>query len=123
MSERPTKEEEDTTNWLILLAGGGYNPKLNEIVEATIAVNITSERVAEPTISTTGKVLGGHRASHNKKPKLSNPLASGVMNEYLLSSLAKVKVKSHKCSVYNNEFSSGHALGGHMRKHYQPITP
>ncbi|XP_020592804.1 zinc finger protein ZAT5-like [Phalaenopsis equestris] len=125
ISESPTKEEEEMANCLIFLAECGYKPKLNEIEEATIAVNITSGRVAELTTTTTGKAennaLGGHRASHNKKPKLLIPLASGVLNEYSFTSPVMIKVKSHKYFICSSEFSSDHALGGHMQKHRQLI--
>ncbi|URD89186.1 hypothetical protein MUK42_27095, partial [Musa troglodytarum] len=43
------------------------------------------------------QALGGHRAS-NKKPK-----------------------REHECSICGSEFSTGKALGGHMRRH-RPIT-
>ncbi|XP_020592805.1 zinc finger protein ZAT5-like [Phalaenopsis equestris] len=128
ISKSPNEEEEDMANCLILLAGGGYKPKLNEREEATTAVNITSGRVTEPANTTGSKAgnnvhqcrdcnlcfsshqtLGGHRASHNKKSKLSIPLTSGVMNVNSIqltvnsfSLSATIKVKSHKCSVCSN---------------------
>ncbi|XP_020592809.1 zinc finger protein ZAT5-like [Phalaenopsis equestris] len=141
ISESPTEEEEEMANCLIFLAKGGYKPKLNEIEEATTAVNLTG-RVTEPTTTATGKTennvhkcrdcnmsfsshkaLGGHRASYNKKLKLSIPLASKVLNEFPFTSSVMIKVKSHKCYDCSSEFSSGQALGEHMRKHRQLITP
>ncbi|URD89193.1 hypothetical protein MUK42_27095, partial [Musa troglodytarum] len=62
------------------------------------------------------QALGGHRAS-NKKPKLvltSNSTTTGV-------STGGNKPREHECSICGSEFSTGKALGGHMRRH-RPIT-
>ncbi|XP_044509727.1 zinc finger protein ZAT5-like [Mangifera indica] len=76
------------------------------------------------------QALGGHRASH-KKPK-------GTMNDHEeegnfrnLSSLSlqlnsnlyskNQNSKVHECSICGAEFTSGQALGGHMRRHRPPI--
>ncbi|XP_020592810.1 zinc finger protein ZAT5-like [Phalaenopsis equestris] len=150
ISERPTKEEEDIADCLILLTRGGYNPEPNKMDEATTAMNITSWRFVEPATTTTNdksgnnahqyrdcnrcfssrQTLGWHHASHNKTRKLSIPRLSKVMNLNstqftikLLSSPATNKVKIHQCLTCGNEFNSDQALGGHMRKHSAPTTP
>ncbi|KAL3355002.1 hypothetical protein AABB24_019204, partial [Solanum stoloniferum] len=58
------------------------------------------------------QALGGHRASHNKKPRL--------LGEFLVQTNKKNKV--HKCSICGVEFSLGQALGGHMRRHRDEIN-
>ncbi|XP_049380432.1 zinc finger protein ZAT11-like [Solanum stenotomum] len=58
------------------------------------------------------QALGGHRASHNKKPKL--------LGEFLVQTNKKNKM--HKCSICGVEFSLGQALGGHMRRHRDEIN-
>ncbi|TMW81974.1 hypothetical protein EJD97_007232 [Solanum chilense] len=58
------------------------------------------------------QALGGHRASHNKKPRL--------MGEFLVETNKKNKM--HKCSICGVEFSLGQALGGHMRRHRDEIN-
>lgn len=89
------------------------------------------------------QALGGHRASH-KKPKAnteekikavtfvddpehvvdqfnntststSTTLSLQIANRVVYSSNNKSKV--HECSICGAEFSSGQALGGHMRRH------
>ncbi|KAF9597515.1 hypothetical protein IFM89_019429 [Coptis chinensis] len=85
------------------------------------------------------QALGGHRASH-KKPKNnmvedqkkaivsyddheghfnnnSPPLHMG--NRGIFSNN---KSKVHECSICGSEFSSGQALGGHMRRHRTPTN-
>ncbi|XP_015057903.1 zinc finger protein ZAT11-like [Solanum pennellii] len=58
------------------------------------------------------QALGGHRASHNKKPRL--------MGEFVVETNKKNKM--HKCSICGVEFSLGQALGGHMRRHRDEIN-
>ncbi|CAN8257252.1 unnamed protein product [Cochlearia groenlandica] len=81
------------------------------------------------------QALGGHRTSH-KKPKLVfkcddkktasasavEAVESGVVGSFLslqVTSLdgTKKQDKTHECSICKAEFSSGQALGGHMRRH------
>ncbi|KAG5578631.1 hypothetical protein H5410_058765 [Solanum commersonii] len=57
------------------------------------------------------QALGGHRASHNKRPRL--------LGEFLVETK---KNKLHKCSICGVEFSLGQALGGHMRRHRDEIN-
>lgn len=80
------------------------------------------------------QALGGHRASH-KRPKAvteekrtwalmedeydqfnhnSTALSLQIPNRGLYSNN---KSKVHECSICGAEFSSGQALGGHMRRH------
>ncbi|KAK6271063.1 hypothetical protein POUND7_008161 [Theobroma cacao] len=96
------------------------------------------------------QALGGHRASH-KKPKTAamvdektrqfTAAASDEEGQFIrtnnLSSLSlqltnnnnnnrglysnNNKAKVHECSICGAEFTSGQALGGHMRRHRGPI--
>ncbi|OAY45828.1 zinc finger protein ZAT5 [Manihot esculenta] len=91
------------------------------------------------------QALGGHRASH-KKPKndekkqfaifsdeedghlrdissLSLQLSNNNSNNNrgMYSSSNQNKNKIHECSICGAEFTSGQALGGHMRRHRTPI--
>ncbi|XP_027347012.1 zinc finger protein ZAT5-like [Abrus precatorius] len=92
------------------------------------------------------QALGGHRASHKKpkleekKPPLPPPPSSPHMNvvgNYDQFEEARgppislqlgnhghrgfngnnIKAKIHECSICGSEFTSGQALGGHMRRH------
>ncbi|QCE07793.1 zinc finger protein ZAT5-like [Vigna unguiculata] len=91
------------------------------------------------------QALGGHRASH-KKPKAIMPIAQDKKHQHLLSSDEEEfqlktnnnnkspfslqlsskanlynKSKVHECSICGAEFTSGQALGGHMRRHRAPV--
>ncbi|KFK24804.1 hypothetical protein AALP_AA8G027100 [Arabis alpina] len=84
------------------------------------------------------QALGGHRASHasHKKPKLGASVfrcdekktavetveAGSVVGSFLSLQVTsndgnKKPEKTHECSICKAEFSSGQALGGHMRRH------
>ncbi|KAG2729743.1 hypothetical protein I3760_01G264100 [Carya illinoinensis] len=92
------------------------------------------------------QALGGHRASH-KKPKAAMSAEEKSSKQFLLSSdeeeaqfkkndhLSSISFQSssrglcgnnrsnkvHECSICGAEFTSGQALGGHMRRHRAPI--
>ncbi|KAF5751580.1 zinc finger family protein [Tripterygium wilfordii] len=81
------------------------------------------------------QALGGHKASHKKpKPtameeKKESPMALPAVQEIdQKSQFNKItptgvllqtpnKGKIHECSICGSEFTSGQALGGHMRRH------
>lgn len=74
------------------------------------------------------QALGGHRASH-KKPKptgvVVNNLIGSVSDEDESNHRGGVVVKQskvHECSICGAEFTSGQALGGHMRRHRAPVV-
>ncbi|KAG5127836.1 hypothetical protein JHK82_028671 [Glycine max] len=95
------------------------------------------------------QALGGHRASH-KKPKALMAIGQKKKQQHLLSSDEEEfqlktnkspfsiqlntngnlyssssnnnnKSKVHECSICGAEFTSGQALGGHMRRHRAPV--
>ncbi|XP_008779116.2 zinc finger protein ZAT5-like [Phoenix dactylifera] len=91
------------------------------------------------------QALGGHRASH-KKPKLAIPMTgteakkaaidedslqismnSSISKSIMAAtntnstSISNNKPRVHECSICGSEFSSGQALGGHMRRH-RPVS-
>ncbi|KAL5717050.1 hypothetical protein ACHQM5_010130 [Ranunculus cassubicifolius] len=87
------------------------------------------------------QALGGHRASHKKPKVLENKktlmlledhdnTASSIPchlnlqmgNRLQSSSYISNKSKVHECSICGAEFSSGQALGGHMRRHRSSTT-
>lgn len=138
-----TEEDEDMANCLILLARGQTGKLAPEPVStATTSKTMTATYVHQCKTCNrcfpSFQALGGHRASH-KKPKVANieennkglmfmkedvqqsfnnmntTLSLQITNKPALRHISKPKV--HECSLCGAEFSSGQALGGHMRRH------
>ncbi|XP_059667565.1 zinc finger protein ZAT5-like [Cornus florida] len=132
------EEEEDMANCLILLAqGGGQTLKPPERVAPTTnkaAGLYVYECKTCNRCFPSFQALGGHRASHKKlkATQVEGKKAAWLLGEEdrfesetttlslqisnrVLSSSNKSKV--HECSVCGADFTSGQALGGHMRRH------
>lgn len=144
-----TEEEEDMANCLILLASGNHQNgichrkrSIEAIPAATTGLYVYECKTCNRCFSSF-QALGGHRASH-KKPKAmvndqekkalvlyegdiaghqfnANTQALLPHNINKVSSFNKAN-KVHECSICGSEFSSGQALGGHMRRHRIPTT-
>ncbi|KAM0045984.1 putative transcription factor C2H2 family [Helianthus debilis subsp. tardiflorus] len=119
LQDNHTNNDQDIANCLMLLAHGHHlpPPPRSYVYECK-----TCDR-GFPSF----QALGGHRASHNKphkdvhelpknktsiltsphKPLSCNPSGSGSTKG----------IKVHECSICGSEFTSGQALGGHMRRH------
>ncbi|KAK8600355.1 hypothetical protein V6N12_050211 [Hibiscus sabdariffa] len=139
-----TEEDEDMANCLMLLARGRTIKSTPQPVSMAITSK-TMTGIDVHRCKTCNRcfpsfqALGGHRASH-KKPKVVDNEESnkGLMfgkedthkpfnnmnttlslqmtyNKPVLGHNSKTKV--HECSTCGAEFSSGQALGGHMRRH------
>ncbi|XP_052184700.1 zinc finger protein ZAT5 [Diospyros lotus] len=142
ISSSTDHEDEDMANCLILLAQGGGNsrPVEDDQIETfrTSTAKPAGFYVYEcKTCNRTFpsfQALGGHRASH-KKPKAEEKRPGpathcseeeeGQFNKTItmaakVSPLNHKGYKVHECSICGSEFSSGQALGGHMRRHRAP---
>ncbi|KAL5067812.1 hypothetical protein RYX36_018699 [Vicia faba] len=139
------KEEEDMANCLILLAQGHhyrrqeYHPDNDNKRSSNFYLyQCKTCNRCFPSF----QALGGHRASHSKpnKPNCSNNVTRTFVDDHYdptmntilslqaftaatpittitTSTTPKKKSKVHECSICGAEFSSGQALGGHMRRH------
>ncbi|CAN4100837.1 unnamed protein product [Withania somnifera] len=143
-----TEEDEDMANCLILLAQSGQCQKL-QVQSSTERkmVKISSRKFTEMATTTNGKAgfyvyecktcnrtfpsfqaLGGHRTSHKKiktQQQQQQQQSKEKFNRIITptaNNLINSKPKIHECSICGAEFSSGQALGGHMRRHRPPIT-
>ncbi|KAF7805650.1 zinc finger protein ZAT5 [Senna tora] len=132
------EEDQDMANCLILLAQGAADPPPTMDLYECKTCNRTF-----PSF----QALGGHRASH-KKPKLDDKkppspspppqvedageaqfkitppisLQLPTHNINKPSPTPTNKAKIHECSICGSEFTSGQALGGHMRRHRASTT-
>lgn len=145
----PEEEEDMAANCLMLLAQGGAQKIRNKTAIRKFSEMATSADISaggggeaaylyecktcNRTFSSF-QALGGHRASH-KKPKLLTDNPTGASKKdiqpsppspSIISTPAQVNPektpKMHECSICGAEFSSGQALGGHMRRH-RPVVP
>lgn len=142
-----TEEDEDMANCLILLARGVFQSQLEEEDEEggnkIVKFNCNTCNRTFPSF----QALGGHRASH-KKPKGDTNLLPSIhkpdefeeeetkfpkTNKMIISPPFSFPVETKKASLVDNKsskvhgcsicgvvFSSGQALGGHMRRHRAP---
>ncbi|CDY11255.1 BnaA03g00910D [Brassica napus] len=125
-----TDEDQDMANCLMLLSQGHKsNTSGDPLLTQKIGFLSNKKPVASLGLGLNGvyqcktcdksfhsfQALGGHRTSH-KKPKLGAIILK--CGEKKSASAVKTKQeKTHECSICKAEFSSGQALGGHMRRH------
>ncbi|KAH0861591.1 hypothetical protein HID58_089852, partial [Brassica napus] len=134
------EEEQEIANCLILLSQGHSLPLPNHEANNNNTYRFSSRRFLETSSSNGGdkagyyvyqcktcdrtfpsfQALGGHRASH-KKPKATLSSYSNIdvkKNIYESNAVSLAgSNKVHECGVCGAEFTSGQALGGHMRRH------
>lgn len=140
------KEEEDMANCLILLAQGRHHHRQDHNPDDDNKRSSNFYLYQCKTCNRcfpSFQALGGHRASHSKpnKPNCNNNATRTFVDDHydptmntILSlqaytaatpittittttNAATKKSKVHECSICGAEFSSGQALGGHMRRH------
>ncbi|KAI9121972.1 hypothetical protein K1719_006661 [Acacia pycnantha] len=121
-------EEEDMANCLILLAHGGKSSHPTVGVPNKDGAYLYQCKTCDRGFPSF-RALGGHRARHKKMK--TNP-EHGYGDDYCTSTTLSLQLSSsrhslysankssskvHECSICGAEFSSGQALGGHMRRH------
>ncbi|WCJ34449.1 C2H2-type zinc finger family protein [Euphorbia peplus] len=137
-------EEVDMANCLMLLAQGSREIKKFS-QPSPVAVHAKPSEIDVYRCKTCNRgfqsfqALGGHRASH-KKPnnkfgiegnnkikaeEFGSRILENTMSTTLslrINNSSNKAVKVHECSVCGAEFSSGQALGGHMRRHRAVVS-
>ncbi|KAL8551641.1 hypothetical protein ACS0TY_000644 [Phlomoides rotata] len=143
-SEESTTTEEENTAWCLVLLSQGHFQNDNTNSRRHDEATTTSYGGATKATRNGGgtcmytcktcnrsfssfQALGGHRASHRKPKNEKKPVSDDEdfpsLSYLQLSSVSSATVKSspsprmHVCSSCGAEFTSGQALGGHMRKH------
>lgn len=71
------------------------------------------------------QALGGHKASHRIKPPTATAAASDESSHSAAAanhvSALNPSGRLHECSICHKSFSTGQALGGHKRRHYEGV--
>ncbi|CAK7347443.1 unnamed protein product [Dovyalis caffra] len=131
--DRQPTEEEYLALCLVMLARGSTNISIptsdHQKSPAPPIVSTSSEQKISYKCSVCNKefpsyqALGGHKASHRK-------LAGGGEAQTTSSTTASATTTTvsfgsgrvHECSICHKTFSTGQALGGHKRCHYEGIS-
>ncbi|KAF6170605.1 hypothetical protein GIB67_020167 [Kingdonia uniflora] len=114
-SNEPT-EEEYLALCLIMLARSGTGPATTPILKLEYKCTVCTKTFQSY------QALGGHKASHRKQQQQAtisedqSATSSSVTTVYLQPS--GTTGRTHECSICHKSFSSGQALGGHKRCHY-----
>ncbi|XP_020580275.1 zinc finger protein ZAT10-like [Phalaenopsis equestris] len=114
--DRPPTEEEYLALCLVMLARGGSDHSLPPLPSSPPPEGLSYKCSVCSKAFASYQALGGHKASHRKYPGgASDDAASSASGSFaFVSSGGKV----HRCSICQKEFSTGQALGGHKRCHY-----
>ncbi|XP_060171336.1 zinc finger protein ZAT10-like [Lycium barbarum] len=119
MEQHPINEEEYLAFCLLMLARSGNNNFTTNSTTPVISKNLYKCSVCGKSFGSY-QALGGHKASHRTKQ-----LLNGEVNEHSVTtttsatSANNVSGKTHECSICHRTFSTGQALGGHKRCHYE----
>lgn len=134
--ETSTTDELETAKCLLLLSQGGFSPPITHKTPpaASNSTPLYTCKTCNRTF-TSFQALGGHRTSHRKtKTDRKSSAVSAFSDDddfpspnslslQLSTVPTAVAIKPapsprmHECAYCGAEFTSGQALGGHMRKH------
>ncbi|XVE48730.1 hypothetical protein DITRI_Ditri01bG0025600 [Diplodiscus trichospermus] len=139
-----TEEDNEIAASLLMLANGAaakesdcgtnYQPGVQENVgfEANLGANFRFECSSCNKVFGSHQALGGHRASHKNvkgcfaitrtdscEVEIQGGDGDGLVKENVEDNSKLMMVLGHKCSICLKVFSSGQALGGHKRCHWE----
>ncbi|KAL4369271.1 hypothetical protein GQ457_05G007720 [Hibiscus cannabinus] len=136
-TENPPTEEEYLALCLLMLAQGTTatarnNPSTSTTAKSSLNLNHYKCKVCNKGFPT-HQALGGHKSSHRKPvvvgaddyPTTTTALGAATATTTTNSPPPMVNNrggKTHTCSICYKTFSSGQALGGHKRCHYEAGT-
>ncbi|XVE87016.1 hypothetical protein DITRI_Ditri18aG0082000 [Diplodiscus trichospermus] len=129
--ENPPTEEEYLALCLLMLAQG-TSTRTSPSAAAKISLNNYKCTVCNKSFPSY-QALGGHKASHRKvfgaeeHPSTTTtaavPPAAATTSTVATNTPSMDQVgKTHMCSICYKTFSSGQALGGHKRCHYEAAS-
>ncbi|XVF15437.1 hypothetical protein REPUB_Repub09cG0153300 [Reevesia pubescens] len=130
--ENPRTEEEYFALCLLMLAQG-TTTRTSPSASTKNSLNYYECKVCNKAFPSY-QALGGHKASHRKHvgaeehPTITNTVVSAAVANTTTTTVAtnsppmNQRGKTHMCSICYKTFSSGQALGGHKRCHYEVVN-
>ncbi|XP_011001867.1 PREDICTED: zinc finger protein ZAT10 [Populus euphratica] len=126
-SESPSTEEEYLALCLIMLARGGSTSSTTTANKETASpappqpptLNLSYKCTVCNKAFLSYQALGGHKASHRKSSSESTTAAENPSTSTTPATTTNTSGRTHECSICHKTFSTGQALGGHKRCHYE----
>ncbi|KAF5751090.1 putative C2H2-like zinc finger protein [Tripterygium wilfordii] len=126
-----TEEDQEGAACLLMLAYGDVEPQPEVIpqIQETESMNCRFECSSCKKVFGSRQALGGHRASHKNVKgcfAINRSNEEELVEEHSSGGGAEedndmVMGLGHKCSICLRVFSSGQALGGHKRCHWEKV--
>ncbi|XP_047329676.1 zinc finger protein 1-like [Impatiens glandulifera] len=119
--QSPDNDDEYLALCLIMLARGVTDRHLETTTRPSSTYTCTVCAKSFPSY----QALGGHKASHRTKPPLSAKISTAAATDEIPPSTPcnlTTSARVHECSICHKCFSTGQALGGHKRRHYDGGT-
>ncbi|CAN4120397.1 unnamed protein product [Withania somnifera] len=95
-------------------------PKIIIDEKKSLTVNTTAIAVTDIDTASVTAAVQQHQNQNNQEQGRLNKISTSHPNQIVSNNNSKTKI--HECSICGSEFSSGQALGGHMRRHRPPTT-
>nr|XP_043614115.1 zinc finger protein ZAT5-like [Erigeron canadensis] len=125
--ENNANDDQDIVDCLMLLAHGNHLPEPEPLNMVFPPPSYAYECKLCDRGFTSFQALGGHKASHNKPHRDVQEVSQNRStllflrpNKRLTYSGSTKGPRVHECAICGSDFTSGQALGGHMRRH-RPI--
>ncbi|XP_047322549.1 zinc finger protein ZAT10-like [Impatiens glandulifera] len=117
-STESSTEEEYLAICLIMLARGSRDDPISQPIQSDSKSGSYKCTVCDKSFNSY-QALGGHKASHRKPVSVSadEQPSTSITNVSAINPL-NPSGRMHECTICHKSFTTGQALGGHKRRHY-----